>query len=109
MLFLRKKDPNLEHDFRKLEMQLKATLRPVSPRSEFVNDLRVRLSDREIKIGPKILSMKISNSLLVAGGIIGSVIMILTSIKGLISLIGMIGIVFRFITRESQRRQTSPA
>ena len=109
MGFFRKKDPDMEYDLRKLEIQLMATLQPVSPRPEFVHGLRTRLAAKEIGIGSRILSKKISNNLLVAGGVVGSVIMIATSIKGLISLISVIGFIVRFITRESQRHQTSPA
>jgi hypothetical protein len=107
MKFLRKKDPDLEQDLRRLEMNLMATLRPISPRTEFVHGLRARLAEKEI--GPKIFSWKFSNHLLVAGGVVGTIIMIATSIKGLISLIGMIGFVFRFLNRESRRHQATPA
>lgn len=107
MKFLRKNEPDLEQDLRRLELNLMATLQPIAPRTEFVHELRARLAEKEF--GPKLFSRKIPNHLLIAGGVVGTVIMIATSIKGLISLIGVIGIVFRFFTRESRRHQASPA
>jgi len=109
MRVFKRKEPNYEYDLRKLEMQLKATLQPISPRSEFVQELGAKILEKDIKIGPKFLiSGKVSNGLLVAGGVVGSIIMIITSIRGLISIIGVIGYLFRFINKETQRQQISP-
>ena len=110
MRFFRDKKPNTENDLRRLEMRLKATLQPVSPRTNFVRDLGAKLAEKEIIIGPKlILSKRVSNVLLIAGGVVGSVIMIITSIRGMISLISLVGMVYRFLNRDSKRQQPSLA
>jgi hypothetical protein len=110
MRFLSKKRPNQNDDLRKLEKQLMTNLQPVFPRAEFVRELGAKLADKEIITTPKLLiSKKVSNGLLVAGGVVGSLIMIITSIRGLISIIGIVGYLIQFLNRDSQGQHTSPA
>ena len=108
-LFRREPDQNLDQDLKALETQLAATFRWMTPRPEFVSDLRSRLATREIQPVSALLPQKVSSSLLVAGGILGSLLMVITGIRGLISLVGVVGLVFQFFNRNAQRRQLAPA
>ena len=109
MRLFKKNAPDYEHDLKKLEMQLKASLRPVSPRTEFVRDLGAKLVKREIIISPKtLISKNASNALLVIGGVVGSFIMIITSIRGLISILGVVGYLLKYFHRNSKQQQISP-
>ncbi len=105
MRFLRKKTPDLDNDLRRLEKKLRETLIPVLPRIEFVRELGVKLAQKEIKTIQRFqISKSVSNGLLVAGGVIGSIIMIATSIRGLISIVGIIGYLVRFLNRDTQQQ-----
>ncbi len=108
-LYKRRTDQNLGQELKFLETQLAATFQQVLPRPEFVSDLRSRLATREIQPVSALLPQKVSNGLLVAGGILGGLLMIITGIRGLISLVGVVGLVFQFFTRNTQRRQLAPA
>lgn len=108
-LFRRVPDQSLDQDLKILETQLAATFQRVTPRLEFVNDLRSRLAAREIQPVSALLPKKVSSGLLVAGGILGSLLMIITGIRGLISLVGVVGLVLQFFNRDAQRRQLAPA
>jgi len=108
-LFRRVPDQKLNQDLKSLEMQLAATFRRVTPRPEFVIDLRSRLVTREIQSVSALLPQKVSSGLLVAGGIIGSLLMVITGIRGLVSLVGVVGLVVQFFNRNVQRRQLAPA
>ena len=110
MRFFSKKRPNQNDDLRKLEKQLMSTLQPVLPRADFVRELGAKLAEKEIITGPKLLiSKKVSNGLLVAGCVVGSFIMTITSIRGLISIIGIVGYLIQFLNRDTQRQKPSPA
>jgi hypothetical protein len=109
MRLFQKKQPNNEDELRKMEMRLMTTLQPVLPRAEFVRELGLKLAEKEILITPKFrLNKKLSNGLLVAGGVIGSIIMILTSIRGLVSLIGVVSYLVHFLNKNAHRQHPSP-
>jgi len=103
------KDPNRDEDLKLLESQLTAVLQPLDPRPEFVKSLRFQLATREIQVAPALLPRKVSNGLLVAGGVVGSILMLITSIRGLISLVSVIGLVFQRFNRNPQNQQITPA
>ncbi len=103
-IFKFRKDPHEEADLELLEQQLAAALQPVDPRPQFVSNLRFRLLAREIQATPALLPRKVSNSLIVAGGVAGSLIMLITGIRGLISLISLIGLVYQYFTRNPQNQ-----
>jgi hypothetical protein len=109
MKFFRRKDPTIEADLKKLEMQLRLTLQPVAPRLDFVNSLQARLLSGTFQSGAKPLPQKISHGLIVFGGILGSILMIITGIRGLISLISLVRLVIQTMNRNVQKRQATPA
>ncbi len=105
-----RKDPRLKEDLQHLEQQLAVILQPVSPRPGFVRDLRKALMAREIQPATSKWNLQmLDKRLLVAGGVLGGVLMLLTSIRGIISLISVVGLLIQWFTRNSQRRQTTPA
>jgi len=104
-----RKDHRLKEDLQQLEQQLAEILKPVSPRSEFVHDLHKSLLAREIRPSASKQAQMLDRRLLVAGGVLGSVLLIITGIRGLISLISVVGLLIQWFSRNSQRRQTTPA
>jgi hypothetical protein len=89
-----------EEEIEELETQLVAVLKPVLPRIEFVEGLKAGLLRNQIKQNPFSLStMSVSKGLLVAGGVVGSIVMIITSIRGLISLFGLIGLLSQRVSK----------
>jgi hypothetical protein len=109
MNLFRRKDPTIAEDLKRLEMQLRLTLQPVAPRLDFVNSLQARLLSSPFQSAAKPLPQKISHAILVFGGILGSILMIVTGIRGLISLVSVVRLVVQTLSRNSQKRQTTPA
>jgi len=91
-----------EQDIEVLENQLASVLKPIPPSSEFVTGLRAGLLNQKINTDIVSLSTsKISRSILVAGGVLGGLVMIIASIRGLISLFGIIGMLSQRISRNN--------
>jgi hypothetical protein len=105
MRFFRRKDPDLEKDLETLEKQLWAKLQPVVPGAQFIVDLRNKLFTDGIQYLPSRQPLRISNAWLVVGGIVGSILMVIASIRGIISLINIV----QNLNKSSQRQQTTPA
>jgi len=108
MKFFHQKEREMDEDLKELEVYLQQVLQPVAPRAEFTRRLNARIMSREIPPSSKILPPNITNGLLVAGGVLGSLIMLVTSIRGLISLISFVGLFFQYLNKNNQRRQVTP-
>ena len=74
------KNSNLSKDLLRIEGQLQEVLQPISPRIAFVEELRLRLDQEMVK---RTKSRKVKTSLLVAGGIVGLAVMVVTLIRSL--------------------------
>ena len=74
------KTNTLSKDLLKIESRLEEVFRPISPRLAFVEDLRLRL-DQEME--RKIKNKRVKNGLLVAGGVVGLAVMVITLIRSL--------------------------
>lgn len=109
MKFIKEKNSAIDQELKVLETKLKKYLQPVPPRSEFVSDLFVKMMSSDIHVPKKFLGMPISNKLLIAGGIVGSLLMLITSIRSLLSLLGFLGLLIHYLQRNSRRQQTTPA
>lgn len=105
-IFQRKK-PGLDLELLKLENQLVRTLQPVVPRNEFIRDLKSRLFTGEFQISKRRIPQTLSNTLLVIGGIIGSLIMLIASIRGILSLISVVVTLIQ--TKNTQKQQVTTA
>lgn len=108
MKIFRREDPDLESSLKRLENQLMEALQPVPPRRQFVNSLYIKMVAKDFPTATPGFSQKVSNGVLITGGIVGSVIMLVTGIRGLISLISFVGLVFQHLSRGSRRQQTTP-
>ncbi|RME08634.1 MAG: hypothetical protein D6803_00695 [Anaerolineae bacterium] len=93
-------------DLATVEARLAESLTPVQPRPAYVQDLRTRLMN---EFNREHTGMQITSSLgehtprgwLLAGGIIGSAVMLVVGIRGLFSLAGLLGLLLH-------HRQTKP-
>ena len=74
------KTNTLSKDLLRIESRLEEVFRPISPRLAFVEDLRLRL-DQEME--RKIKNKRVKNGLLVAGGVVGLAVMVITLIRSL--------------------------
>lgn len=89
-------------DLKLMEERLAATLTPVVPRAEFVSDLRSRLMAHASRKSPDLIIRSerlVPRGWIVAGGVAGSLLMLLVSIRGLLSIAGLISMFVQ------QRRQ----
>lgn len=71
-----------ERKLKRIETKLQSALQPVDPRADFVADLQNRLM---IEMEHKNKTRKVKKGLLVAGGIVGGVVMLVTIIRTLTS------------------------
>lgn len=74
------KKGKLSKDLLRIEGRLQEIFQPISPRISFVEDLRSRL---DLEMAKKTKSKKVKTGLLVAGGIVGLAVMVVTLIRSL--------------------------
>jgi len=104
-LFKRKQN---DIDFNKLENRMADILRPVTPRQEFLDDLRSRLmAHRSLSAQDLVIqsNQAVPRGWIVAGGVVGSLLMLIVSIRGLLSIAGLISLVLQ----ERRQPATQPA
>jgi hypothetical protein len=109
MKLFKRKDQGLEADLIKLEALLYTTLQPVSIRPDYMTNLGARLLAGDIPPNKERIPTQLSNFILVVGGLIGSLLMIIGGVKGLISLIGVAGQVIQRLQKSSHGREPTPA
>ena len=109
MNIFKKKDTTVDTDLKMLESKMREYLQPLQPRPEFVEALYTRLVSSDLPETPKILQGNRAQWLLIAGGIIGSILMVITSDRGLVSLLGFLGLLVQYIQRNGRRQQVKPA
>lgn len=108
-LFKRKKQ---RQELEEIEEKLDAVLCPVEPRQEFVGDLRERLMSRfavEVADSAEDAERESSTGWLLAGGVIGTVLMLITSIRGLLSIAGLVGLLIQYFNQRKQGPASQPA
>lgn len=98
------KNNYLSKDLLKIERRLQEVFQPISPRTTFVEELRLRLDQEMVK---KIKSKKVKNGLLVAGGIVGLVVMVITLIRSLTSLPSTFKSISKNLPRLRKREQVA--
>jgi len=109
MRIFKKNNKEIDQELKMLENKMREYLHPVPPRTEFVSTLYQRLMTTDILATQGLISGNASKHLLVAGGIIGSILIVITSIRGLISLLGMLGLGVQYLQRNGRRQQVKPA
>ncbi len=95
-------------DLTNLESRLAETLRPIAPRQDFVGDLRSRLMAHKALASQNIViqdKQVVPRGWLVAGGVVGSLLMLIVSIRGLLSIAGLISL----FMQERRQPATQPA
>lgn len=93
-------------DLKVMEDRLAATLLPVLPRQEFVSDLRSRLMNHAAQSVPDLVIRQepaVSRGWILAGGVAGSILVLVMSIRGILSIAGLIGLLVQ------QRKAPTPA
>jgi hypothetical protein len=90
-----------------LENRLLETLVPVKPRTTFVENLRSSLLHQTQEI--EIISPRqtFPTSILVASAVLGSIFVLLTGMRGMISMLGVLGLIISWIRHETPEIATS--
>lgn len=92
----------LSKDLLKIERRIQSVLQPVQPPAVFIQDLRTRLDQEMVK---KTKSKKVRTGLLVAGGIVGIAVMIITLIRSIASLPSVVKSISEKLPRIKKREQ----
>ncbi len=94
----------LDEELQRLESKLQLTLSTVIPRPEFVDGLRQNLMKQasEIELIPETRNSTLQTGLLIASGIFGSIFVVLTGIRGLVSLVGVGGLLISWLKQNTQ-------
>ena len=99
----------LEADIAKMENKLREVMQPVSPRLEFVVDLRTRLLKSGLEFSPIQKAQQKANRWLLVSGVVGSILVLITSIRGLVALYGVINLLVQRIKSNTLTREAAPA
>ena len=107
-LLRRKTNLEITGDLEQLELQLKRVLIPVAPRPEFVKGLRRNLVRQcsEVVQAPK--PSKLQTSILVTGGVLGFVLALLTGVRGLMSLVSVVALLWQWTKRNGSQESPKP-
>ena len=100
-----RKPAELDEDLQRLETELSEKLIQIEPEAQFVIKLRQillkQLPNVELIPSPP-QHQALQTGLLVAGGILGSVFVLLTGVRGFISLIGIVGLIISWFKQNSR-------
>lgn len=91
-------------DLLRIENRLKDVFSPVTPRADFVAELQNKL-DQEMVARMK--TKKVQTSLLVAGGIVSLAVMVITIIRSLTALPGIIEGISKNLPKLRKRQQAA--
>ena len=79
---MRTNNKKLTKELLRIEGRLKEVLQPVQPRSGFVEELRIQLDE---EMAQNMKSRKVKTGLIVAGGIVGVAVMMITLIRSIMT------------------------
>ena len=99
------KPKKIDEDLQKFEIKLQHIFIPVAPNTKYVDSLRRNLSQRytERELQPEQpKNSALQTGLLLSGGIIGSFFVVLTGLRGLISVVGFAGLLINKYKRYAQ-------
>ena len=88
-----------------VENILIGALRPVTPRPEFVQHLRRRLQDTTIPSVKVPTMVKSHMAILITASVLGSLLVVLTNSRAIISLISTLGALF-YLRRQMQQKRS---
>ena len=92
----------MTRDLRKIENQLKDVMKPVTPRADFVMELRNQL---DLEMVQRAKTKKVQTGLLVAGGIVSLAVMVITIIRSLTAWPGIIKGISKKLPKIQKRQQ----
>jgi hypothetical protein len=106
--FDRWKKIELDDKLQEFELKLDYTLSSVEPRPEFVAELRKNLMQPnfEIDLVPESQNQRLQTGILLTGGILSVVFMVLAGVRGVISVIGTIGLLISFVRQNANETPT---
>ena len=104
LLNWRKQGSDRELDI--LETTLYEAFAPIAPRPQFVKSLRHSLlrqfPNTDLPLSPSQHHQNLQTGLLVTSGIFGSVVLFLAGVRGLISLMGVAGLLISWLKQNSR-------
>ena len=86
-----------------LEADLQATLKPVEPRPVFRSELKVRLNQMHLQRRARLVMFR--TLVLIFVGLISSVLIVITSVRAAITILGLLGI-FRLVMNGPRSSKT---
>ena len=100
-----RKKTEVDADLQISETKLQHALLPVTPRVDFVQGLRRNLLQQfpEVELPPSKQNQNLQTGLLIAGGILGSVFMVVAGVRGLVSLVGVLGLLINWLRQDGQQ------
>ena len=108
--FDRWKNVGMGAEIQSLERELEEAFLSVRPRSEFVVNLRRNLLSQnfETNLAPTSNNQNLQTGILVTGGLLSAFLMVLTGVRGMVSILGVIGLLISVI-KENAQEATAPA
>ena len=103
---IQEKQLNLNDGLEVIETKLEAVFQPIKPRLSFVSDLRQLLDEEMAKRQKK---AKVKKGLLVAGSVVGGVLMVAAIIRSLASWREIVQAIEEWISRQKQGQQAVSA
>lgn len=99
-----RKEEKMSRSLRKVEKKLQTALQPVEPDQGFAADLRFQLDQAMEK---RNRASKVKKGILVAGGVVGVIVMLVTIIRSLTSWEEMAETVSRLLSKKEREHQTA--
>jgi len=100
-----KGNQRIDPDFRHLENKLQTSLKPVSPRPDFVHDLRQQLNGQFSRL-PSLSQLSHSNAVMVTFGLILCIILLIFfSVRAAVTLISAFSLLYQY-RRQAHVKQT---
>ena len=99
-----RKQNNLSRDLLRIEGRLQEILQPIRPRSEFVEELRLQLNQEMVR---KTKSKKVKAGLLVAGGVVGLTVMVISLIRSLTLIPSVYELISKSLAKLKKREQAA--
>jgi hypothetical protein len=92
----------LPRELLRIEEKLQGVLQPVSPRPAYVEDLRLQLDQEMVR---KSKTKKVKIGLMIAGGLVGVAVMVITIIRSLTAWESIFQAISKAISRLRKREQ----
>ncbi len=100
-----RKPVEMDEDLKSLETELSEKLLQIEPDPHYVISLRQKLLKQfpNVELAPLPPQHRaLQTGLLVTGGILGSAFVLMTGVRGIVSLIGIVGLIISWIKQNSR-------